>query len=144
MCTGIVENTRVSGDGKGTNGWFPLDHASVAYDRNVSLLSSDQGRPQTHPDNSALYPAVRNDIVQSKCLVREEEYTRNNIGKGCLQSQGNCEACQPCHGESLKLGSDTRNYQHSGNGDYNPGYPNAITDIPNELLGYSCLPGSSR
>src|SRR2546425_12639657 len=65
---------------------------AVADYRNVSLLSSDQGRPQTHPDNCALYPAVRNDIVQSKCLVREKEYTRNYIGKGCLKGQGNCEA----------------------------------------------------
>jgi len=32
MCTGIVENTRVSGSGKGSHGWFPLDQASVSYD----------------------------------------------------------------------------------------------------------------
>jgi len=98
------------------------------------LLSSDQGRPQTHSDNSALYPTVRNDIVQSKGLVREEDYIRNNIGKGRLKCQGNCETCQPCHSHSLKLGSDTRNYQHSGNGDYNPGYPDAIPDILTSCL----------
>ncbi len=32
MCTGIVENARVSGSGRGPNGWFRLDQASVSYD----------------------------------------------------------------------------------------------------------------
>ena len=48
MCTGIVENTRVSGDGKGTNGWFPLDHASVSYD---------------HPDHARAERAVIIDLL---------------------------------------------------------------------------------
>jgi len=32
MCTGIVENTKLSGSGKGRNGWGPIDQASVSYD----------------------------------------------------------------------------------------------------------------
>ena len=32
MCTGIVENAKVEGSGKGPNGWFPIDQASVSYD----------------------------------------------------------------------------------------------------------------
>src|SRR4029077_10178805 len=32
MCTGIVENTKVSGSGRGPEGWFPLEQASVSYD----------------------------------------------------------------------------------------------------------------
>ncbi len=32
MCTGIVENTTVSGSGKGPNGWELIDRASVSYD----------------------------------------------------------------------------------------------------------------
>ncbi len=32
MCTGIVENRKVSGSGKGPDGWFPIDQASVSYD----------------------------------------------------------------------------------------------------------------
>jgi uncharacterized protein DUF6295 len=32
MCTGIVENRKVSGSGKGPDGWFPLDQAIVSYD----------------------------------------------------------------------------------------------------------------
>ena len=32
MCTGIVENRKVSGSGKGPDGWYPLDRANVSYD----------------------------------------------------------------------------------------------------------------
>jgi len=32
MCTMVVENTAVSGSGKGPSGWFPLAQASVSYD----------------------------------------------------------------------------------------------------------------
>jgi Family of unknown function (DUF6295) len=32
MCTGIVENAKISGSGKGTRGWFSLSQASVSYD----------------------------------------------------------------------------------------------------------------
>ncbi len=32
MCTGIVENRKISGIGKGPNGWFPIDQSSVSYD----------------------------------------------------------------------------------------------------------------
>ena len=48
MCTGIVENTRVSGSGKGPNGWFPVDQASVSYD---------------HPDHVEAERAVIIDLL---------------------------------------------------------------------------------
>ena len=32
MCTGIVESTKVSGSGKGSDGWYPPNQASVSYD----------------------------------------------------------------------------------------------------------------
>ena len=48
MCTGIVENTRVSGSGKGPRGWFPLDQASVSYD---------------HPDHTQAERAVIIDLL---------------------------------------------------------------------------------
>jgi len=48
MCTGIVENTRVSGSGKGPNGWFRLDQATVSYD---------------HPDHAQAERAVIIDIL---------------------------------------------------------------------------------
>jgi hypothetical protein len=48
MCTGIVENTKVSGSGKGPNGWFRLDQASVSYD---------------HPDHVQAQRAVIIDLL---------------------------------------------------------------------------------
>jgi Family of unknown function (DUF6295) len=48
MCTGIVENTKVSGSGKGPDGWFPLDRASVSYD---------------HPDHTPSERAVIIDFL---------------------------------------------------------------------------------
>ncbi len=48
MCTGIVENTRVSGSGKGPKGWFHLDQASVSYD---------------HPDHAQAERAVIIDLL---------------------------------------------------------------------------------
>jgi hypothetical protein len=32
MCTGIVENTKVCGSGRGREGWISIDRASVSYD----------------------------------------------------------------------------------------------------------------
>ena len=32
MCTGLVETARVSGSGKGAEGWFKLEKLSVTYD----------------------------------------------------------------------------------------------------------------
>jgi len=48
MCTGIVENAKVSGSGKGPQGWFPLDQASVSYD---------------HPDHARSERAVIIDFL---------------------------------------------------------------------------------
>jgi hypothetical protein len=79
--------------------------------------------------------------VQSKGFVREEEHPSDNVGKGCLQSQRNREACQPSDSQSLKLGSYPRNYQDPSDSDYNPGYPDAISYGPYKLLGTACLFG---
>lgn len=35
MCTGIVEEAKVSGSGKGAQGWFKLEHVNVSYDHPV-------------------------------------------------------------------------------------------------------------
>jgi len=48
MCTGIVENTKVSGSGKGSHGWFLLDQATVSYD---------------HPDHAQAERAVLIDFI---------------------------------------------------------------------------------
>ncbi len=51
MCTGIVENTKVSGSGKGPDGWFPLGQASVSYD---------------HPDHARSERAVIIDFLSEE------------------------------------------------------------------------------
>ncbi|HZY47384.1 MAG TPA: DUF6295 family protein [Candidatus Bathyarchaeia archaeon] len=48
MCTGIVENRKISGSGKGPNGWFAIDHASISYD---------------HPDHAQAGQAVIIDLL---------------------------------------------------------------------------------
>ena len=50
MCTGIAENARVSGSGKGPQGWISLDQASVCYD---------------HPDHAQGERAVIIDFLNS-------------------------------------------------------------------------------
>lgn len=48
MCTGIVEKTPVSGNGKGPEGWFKLEQVNVSYD---------------HPIDTSLEYAVNIDFV---------------------------------------------------------------------------------
>jgi hypothetical protein len=48
MCTGIVETAKVSGSGKGPQGWFPLGAANVSYD---------------HPFNARVEHALNIDFV---------------------------------------------------------------------------------
>lgn len=48
MCTMIVEKVNIEGSGKGTNGWFKLEHANVSFD---------------HPFNAALEHALNIDFV---------------------------------------------------------------------------------
>ena len=43
--------------------------------------------------------------------------------------------------KSLKFRGYSSNYQDSSDGDYDPGYPDAIPDIPDELLGSACFSG---
>jgi hypothetical protein len=44
----IVEKVKIEGSGKGTGGWFKLDHANVSYD---------------HPFNAPLEHALNIDFV---------------------------------------------------------------------------------
>ncbi|HRW10639.1 MAG TPA: DUF6295 family protein [Caldilineaceae bacterium] len=48
MCTMIVEKVTVSGSGKASSGWFPIDQANVSYD---------------HPFNAPLEHALNIDFV---------------------------------------------------------------------------------
>ena len=48
MCTMIVEQVRIEGSGKGTQGWFSVDQANVSYD---------------HPFNAPMEHALNIDFV---------------------------------------------------------------------------------
>lgn len=48
MCTMIVEKIKVDGSGKGTSGWFKLEHANISYD---------------HPFNAQMEHALNIDFV---------------------------------------------------------------------------------
>ena len=53
MCTMIAEKVKIEGSGKGTNGWFKLEGASVSYDHpfhapyeyalNIDFMNESQG-----------------------------------------------------------------------------------------------------
>jgi uncharacterized protein DUF6295 len=53
MCTMIVEKVKIAGSGKGTSGWFKLEHANVSYDHpfhaplehalNIDFVNESQG-----------------------------------------------------------------------------------------------------
>ncbi len=51
MCTMIAERVKVQGSGKGSEGWFPLSHASVSYD---------------HPFDAPLEHALNIDFVNDE------------------------------------------------------------------------------
>ena len=51
MCTGIVETAKVSGSGKGPQGWFKLEQVNVSYD---------------HPNVAPLDHALNIDFVNPK------------------------------------------------------------------------------
>ena len=51
MCTMIVENTNITGSGKGPKGWFELKQANVSFD---------------HPVNAQLDHALNIDFVNNE------------------------------------------------------------------------------
>lgn len=69
MCTMIVEKIKIDGSGKGTNGWFELDHAYVSFDHpfnapfehalNIDFVNESQG------------PAARVAVEMSEQAARE-------------------------------------------------------------------------
>jgi hypothetical protein len=77
MCTGIVENTKVSGSGKGPDGWFPLDQASVSYD---------------HPDHARSERAIIIDLLnetagpESRIAVELTPQSAKNLVRAILAS----------------------------------------------------------
>jgi hypothetical protein len=91
MCTGIVENTKVSGSGKGPHGWFPLAQASVSYD---------------HPDHAPAERAVIIDLLndaegpESRIAVELTPQSARDLVRAILASLSQGE------GEGLGAGNE--------------------------------------
>ena len=77
MCTGIVENAKISGSGRGPRGWFTVEQASVSYD---------------HPDHAQAERAVIIDITsetagpESRVAVELTPESARNLVKAILDS----------------------------------------------------------
>jgi hypothetical protein len=76
MCTGIVENAKISGSGKGAQGWFSLSQASVSYD---------------HPDHVQSDRAVIIDLLneagpESRIAVELTPESAKNLVQAILAS----------------------------------------------------------
>ena len=69
MCTMIVENVKIEGSGKGKEGWFKLESASISYDHpfnapyehalNIDFVNESQG------------PSARVAVELSEAAARE-------------------------------------------------------------------------
>ncbi len=85
MCTGIVENAKVAGSGKGPHGWFPLDQASVSYD---------------HPDHARSGRAVMIDFLneavgpESRIAVELTPESAKNLARAILASLSRGEGAE--------------------------------------------------
>jgi len=94
MCTGIVENTKVSGSGKGSHGWFLLDQASVSYD---------------HPDHAQAERAVIIDLLsetagpESRIAIELTPQSARDLVRAILTSLSRGEDNRPgARNESLQ------------------------------------------
>ena len=83
MCTMIVEKVKVDGSGKGRDGWFKLEHASVSFD---------------HPFNSPLEHALNIDFVNesqgpsARVAVELSEQAARELVKTILEVLDQAEA----------------------------------------------------
>jgi hypothetical protein len=86
VCTGIVENTRVSGSGKGPRGWFPLDQAIVSFD---------------HPDHAQAERAVIIDLLnrtagpESRIAIELTPESARDLVRAILASLSRGEGTDP-------------------------------------------------
>lgn len=77
MCTGIVETAKVSGSGKGPQGWFKLEKVNVSYD---------------HPYHAPLEHALNIDFVNeseglsSRVAVELTPESARNLVRAILES----------------------------------------------------------
>jgi Family of unknown function (DUF6295) len=73
MCTMIQMRTKVTGGGKGAQGWFPVTQANVGYDHTTYLrqehaLLLDFVNPDMDPSARV---AVELDIASGKALLEQ-------------------------------------------------------------------------
>jgi hypothetical protein len=73
MCTMIQMRTKVTGGGKGAQGWFPVTQANVGYDHTTYLrqehaLLLDFVNPDMDPSARV---AVELDIASGKALIEQ-------------------------------------------------------------------------
>jgi hypothetical protein len=95
MCTGIVETAKVSGSGKGPQGWFKLEKVNVSYDHpfhaplehalNIDFVNESQGLTsrvavELTPDSArSLVRAILESL--SRGAVEDEAIAENSIMK---------------------------------------------------------------
>lgn len=80
MCTMIVEKIKIDGSGKGTSGWFELEHANVSFDHpfnahfehalNIDFVNESQG-PSARVAVELSEQAAR-ELVRSILAVLDE------------------------------------------------------------------------
>ena len=82
MCTMIVKKVNINGSGKGTNGWFSLDQASVSYDHpfhmaqehalNIDFVNEELG-PGARVAVELSAPAARNLVAAIQEVLSQAE-----------------------------------------------------------------------
>ena len=83
MCTMIVEKVKVDGSGRGRDGWFKLEHASISFD---------------HPFNSPFEHALNIDFVNesqgpsARVAVELSEQAARELVKTILEVLDQAEA----------------------------------------------------
>ena len=87
MCTMIVEKVKISGSGKGTNGWFQLEQANISYDHpfhaplehalNIDFVNENQG-PSARVAVELSEQAAR-DLVKTILAVLDQAETSGQL-----------------------------------------------------------------
>jgi len=90
MCTMIVEKVKVDGSGKGRDGWFKLEHASVSFDHpfhsplehalNIDFVNESQG-PSARVAVELSEQAAR-ELVRTILEVLDQAEASGHLGNG--------------------------------------------------------------
>ena len=87
MCTMIIEKVKIEGSGKGKEGWFKLDSASISYDHpfnapyehalNIDFVNESQG-PSARVAVELSEDAAR-DLVKTILSVLDQAEARGQL-----------------------------------------------------------------